>query len=184
MLVFNSKLFSTKDWTLLFNWMVILFFRADLWQNHYSITYRKKWRHKIAFLYSSPIHIGLCEKNVSKNFEVMKRTCSGSDVSRVCSWVFIINDPKAWELPAFPSIISVTCFVASILLAIAAPLLAWVVQWFLRLIVWIFLGPLMALVDKFYVELDGEDDGSTAFLRTIYLLLSLLLQNEHCSQFV
>ena len=133
------------------------------------------------FSIAAPSISDYVKKNVSKNFEVMKRTCSGADVSRVCWWVFIINDPKAWELPEFPLIISVTCFVASILLAIAAPLLAWVVQWFLRLIVWIFLGPLMALVDKFYVELDGEDDGSTAFLRTIYLLLLLLLQNEHYS---
>jgi len=80
-----------------------------------------------------------------------------------------------WELPEVALIMAVTCFIASIVLAIATPYLAWLVQWALRVFVWIFLGPLMALVDKFYIvhELGEDDDGSTAFFSDIRSQLTL-----------
>lgn len=55
-----------------------------------------------------------------------------------------------WELPGSALVVSIACLSFSFFLAAAAPYLAWLVGWILRLVVWIFLGPLMAIADKCY----------------------------------
>eukprot|EP00814_Leptocylindrus_danicus_P022491 CAMPEP_0116005288 /NCGR_PEP_ID=MMETSP0321-20121206/1084_1 /TAXON_ID=163516 /ORGANISM="Leptocylindrus danicus var. danicus, Strain B650" /LENGTH=657 /DNA_ID=CAMNT_0003473703 /DNA_START=224 /DNA_END=2197 /DNA_ORIENTATION=+ len=68
----------------------------------------------------------------------------------ICKGMRFTRNFLKWEIPGSALTISIVCLVISIILAAAAPWLAWFVCWTLRLMVWIFLGPLMAIADKCY----------------------------------
>lgn len=95
----------------------------------------------------------------------------------LCHGVRFYKNMMAWELPELALIMAVSFFIASIMLAVAAPFLVWFIKWAMRLIVWIFLGPLMAFVDKFMImrkiDEDKDEDAEFFFTWKKYLLMTL-----------
>eukprot|EP00816_Leptocylindrus_hargravesii_P005615 CAMPEP_0196802060 /NCGR_PEP_ID=MMETSP1362-20130617/1775_1 /TAXON_ID=163516 /ORGANISM="Leptocylindrus danicus, Strain CCMP1856" /LENGTH=1172 /DNA_ID=CAMNT_0042173267 /DNA_START=95 /DNA_END=3609 /DNA_ORIENTATION=- len=81
-------------------------------------------------------------------------------LEQLCSSARYIQNLMQWELPGVVLLISLVCLILSVLLAITAPILAWLAHWVLRLLVWIFLSPLMAVADQCYFSKEAEDTES------------------------
>ena len=97
----------------------------------------------------------------------------------LCTHTRFIQNLIQWEIPGAALALSLSCLIISIILAVVAPILAWLAQWILRLVVWIFLGPLMAVADQCYFSKEADDAKQDESIQPTPKSVSAIQFDEH-----
>ena len=69
-----------------------------------------------------------------------------------CRNIRYFRNLSSWDLPWRAFAVILVCMLLSITLLVFEPVVIFIVNYSCRVIVWVFLGPWMALVDRFYVQ--------------------------------